>query len=222
MKPEKIQELDEQLTTARTAEAVRLLALAEEIGLLDYEATRKVLRARLVTVRDSLPRKPSRSARLARRLEDAKGVPQPRKDETRAKRIMGRFLIDQANHEPSLRVPLTVPLAEFLSRGGARVSNNNWALLTPVFQAWGASDPVPVGALRHRAESRVRIVLGAFALQLMDTDADLRRRLLPGIEPFLLSQPVRSQAENRRVLGEDIRRWNALDSLDRGLDEASH
>ena len=222
MKPERIQELDEQLTTARTAEAVRLLALAEEIGLLDYEATRKVLRARLVTVRDSLPRKPSRSARLARRLQDAKGVPQPRKDETRAKRIMGRFLIDQANHEPSLRVPLTVPLAEFLSRGGARVSNNNWALLTPVFQAWGAGDPVPVSALRHRVETRVRIVLGSFALHLMDTDGGLRRRLLPEIEPFLLCQPVRAQAENRRVLSDHICRWTALDDLDRGLDEAAN
>ncbi len=219
MKPEKIQGLDEQLRTARTAESVRLLALAEEIGLLDVEATRQVLRARLVIVRDSLPQKPSRSARLARRLQDARGAPRPRKDETRAKRIMGRFLIDQANHEPSMRVPLTVPLAGFLSRGGARVSNNNWALLTPVFQAWGAGDPVPVGALRHRAETRVRIVLGSFALHLMDMDADLRRRLLPEIEPFLLRQPVRAQAENRRVLSDYIRRWTAFDDLDPRLGE---
>ena len=214
MKAEKIRELEEQLHTARSAEAVRLLDIAEEIGLLDVKATRKVLRARLVTVRDSLPQKPSRSARLARRLQDAKGAPQPRKDETRAKVIMGGFLIAQANHKPSLRVPLTVPLAAFLSRGGARVSTNNWALLTPVFQAWGAGDPVPAGELRHRAETRGRIVLGAFALHLMDADADLRRRLLPEIEPFLLTQPVRSQAGNRRVLAPYIHRWTALQKLE--------
>lgn len=199
---------------ARSAEAVRLLAIAEEINLLDVEVTRKVLRACLVTIRDSLPQKPSRSARLARRLLDAKGAPQPRKDEMRAKLIMGEFLIAQANHKPSLRVPLTVPLAAFLSRGGARVSSANWALLTPVFQAWGAGDPAPAGELWHRAETRVFIVLGAFALHLMDADADLRRRLLPKMESFLLIQPVRTQAKNRRVLAPYIRRWTALQNLE--------
>ena len=221
MKAERIRELEEQLHTARTGDAVRLLAIAEEIGLLDIAATRPVLRKRLATIRDSLPQKPSRSARLARRLQDARGTPQPRKDESRAKLLMGGFLIAQANHKPSLRVPLTVPLTAFLSRGGARVSATNWALLMPVYQAWGSGEAVPAGELRYRAETRGRIVLGAFALHLMDSDADLRGRLLPEIEPFLLTHPVRAQAENWRVLAPYIRRWNALDSLDRTKDELS-
>ena len=214
MKPEMIEELEEQLNAVRTRDAVRLVAIAEDIGLLDIAATRPVLRARLITIRDSLPQKPSRSARLARRLQDARGTPRPRQDETRAKLFMGAFLIAQANDKPSLRVPLTVPLTMFLSRGGARVSASNWALLTPVYQAWGAGEAVPAGTLRYRTESRGRIVLGSFALHLMDSDADLRRRLLPEIEPFLLTHPVRAQAENRRVLAPHLRHWNALASLD--------
>ena len=70
--------------------------------------------------RRTLLPKPSRSAQIARRLQEATRAPRPRKDETRAKILLGGFLIAQTARMPSLRTRLVPALGAFLSRGEPR------------------------------------------------------------------------------------------------------
>ena len=203
--------LEARLSDLRQSEAIRFLAVADEVGLFDVALTRAQLRAGLAEWRRTLPSKPSRSAQIERRLQEATRAPQPRKDEGRARMLLGGFLVAETARVPSLRTRLVPALGAFLSRGEPRVSANNWKLLMPVYQAWGEGLPAPVGQLRWRAEKRGRIVLGAFAQHVMDEDAALRKLLLPEIDPFLAALDQRMDAGNRRVLAPWIERWSTLE-----------
>ena len=103
-------------------------------------------------------------------------------------------------------------LAAFLSRGSSRASANNWNAVMPVYQAWGAGEAAPEGALRHRAETRGQIVLGAYAQHVMDEDRELRKLLLPELDPFLAALDTRTDAGNRRVLAPWIAQWSSMES----------
>ena len=208
MKEETRRKLEAQLAELRQSEAIRFLAVADDVGLFDVALTRAELRTGLAEWRRTLPSKPSRSAQIARRLQEATKAPQPRKDETRAKILLGGFLVAQTARMPPLRTRLVPALGAFLSRGEPRVSATNWKLLMPVYQAWGEGLAAPVGQLRHRAETRGRVVLGAFAQHVMDEDAELRKLLLPEIDPFLAALDTRTDAENRRILAPWIERWS--------------
>ena len=203
--------LEAQLAELRQSEAIRFLAAADDVGLFDVALTRAQLRAGLAEWRRTLPSRPSRSAQIARRLQEATKAPQPRKDEVRAKILLGGFLVAQTARIPRLRTWLVPALGAFLSRGEPRVSATNWKLLMPVYQAWGEGLAAPVGQLRYKAEKRGRIVLGAFAQHVMDEDAELRKLLLPEIDPFLAALDTRMDAENRRILAPWIARWSTLE-----------
>ena len=174
--------------------------------------TRAQLRAGLAAFRRTLPPRPSRSAQIARRLQDADRAPRPRKDESRARILLGKFLLAQTVRMPSLRTRLVPELAAFLSRGRPRASENNWKVVMPVYQAWGAGEAAPAGKLSHRAETRGQIVLGAFAQHVMNEDRELRRLLLPEIDPFLATLDMRTDAENRRILAPWIAKWSTGNS----------
>ena len=87
----------------------------------------------------------------------------------------------------------------------------NWCHLMPVYQAWGEVLSAPVGQLRHRAITRNRIVLGAFARHIMDEDAESRKLMLPENDPFLAALDTCTDAENRRILAPWIARWSKLE-----------
>ena len=208
MKEEARRKLEAQLAELRQSEAIRFLAIADDVGLFDIAMTRAQLRAGLAEWRRTLPPTRSRSAQIARRLQDATKAPRPRKDEFRARILLGGFLVAQTAHMPALRIRLVPELGAFLSRGKPRVSATNWQLLMPVYQAWGEGLAAPEGQLRHRAEMRGRIVLGAFTQHIMDEDTELRNLLLPELDPFLATLDTRTDAENRRVLAPWIARWS--------------
>ncbi|MDE2773173.1 MAG: hypothetical protein OXI46_05640 [Gemmatimonadota bacterium] len=208
MKPVKRAKLEARLADLRTADAVRLLMVADDVGLLDIAMTHPQLRKALVALKRGLPTRPSRSAQIGRQLQDADAGPRHRKDDTRAKILMGGFLVAQTAHKPALRPRLVPGLAAYLARGGTRVSERNWQLMLPIYQAWGAGEPTPVGQLRWRAEAHVRIILGAFAIHILSEDPDLRQLLLPEIDPWLVAQPARTDRENRRVLEPWLIRWS--------------
>ena len=127
---------------------------------------------------------------------------------------MGGFLIAQTARHRDLRHDLLRPLTIFLSRGKSQASAAKWRLLLPVYQAWGDGKPAPEGQLRHRTETRGRIVLGTFAVDLLDDSADWRRRLLPEIEPFLAAAGARSRAENQRVMKPCLAKWKTAGAGD--------
>lgn len=209
MKEETRRKLEARLSELRQSEAIRFLAVADDAGLFDTAVTRAQLRAGLAELRRALPPKPSRSAQIARRLQDADKAPRPRKDESRAKILLGKFLLAQTARMPSLRIRLVPELAAFLSRGSSRASANNWNAVMPVYQAWGAGEAAPEGTVRHRAEARGQIVLGAYAQHVMDEDRELRRLLLPELDPFLAALDARTDAGNRRVLAPWIAKWSS-------------
>lgn len=211
MKEETRRELETRLSELRQSEAIRFLAVADDAGLFDTAVTRAQLRSGLAELRRKLPPKPSRSAQIARRLQDANKAPRPRKDESRAKILLGKFLVAQTARMPSLRIRLVPELAAFLSRGRSRASANNWKVLMPVYQAWGAGEAAPEGKLLHRAETRGQIVLGAYTQHIMDEDRELRKLLLPELDPFLATLDTRTDAENRRVLAPWIAKWSSGD-----------
>ena len=211
MKEKTRRKLEAQLARLRQSEAIRFLAVADDVGLFDIAMTRAELRAGLAEWRRTLLPKPSRSAQIARRLEEATKAPRPRKDETRAKILLGGFLVERTARMPSLRTRLVPALGAFLSRGEPRVTATNWKLVMPVYQAWGEGLAAPVGQLRYRAEVSGRIVLGAFTQQIMDDDAELRKLLLPELDPFLATLDTRTDAENRRILAPWIARWSTSD-----------
>ena len=212
MKGKTRRKLEERLSELRQSEAIRILAVADDVGLFDTAVTRAQLRAGLAELRRTLPPKPSRSAQVARRLQDADKAPRPRKDEFRARILLGKFLLVQTARRPSLRIRLVPELAAFLSRGRSRASANNWKVLMPVYQAWGAGEAAPEGSLHHRAETRGQIVLGAYAQHVMDEDGELRKLLLPELDPFLAALDTRTDAENRRVLAPWIAKWSSRDA----------
>lgn len=212
MKEETRRKLEERLSELRQSEAIRFLAVADDVGLFDTAVTRAQLRAGLAELRRTLPSKPSRSAQVARRLQDADKAPRPRKDESRARILLGKFLLAQTARMPSLRIRLVPELAAFLSRGRSRASANNWKVLMPVYQAWGAGEAAPEGTLRHRAETRGQIVLGAYAQNVLDEDRELRKLLLPELDSFLAGLDTRTDAGNRRVLAPWIAKWSSVDS----------
>ena len=211
MKEKTRRKLEAQLARLRQSEAIRFLAVADDVGLFDIAMTRAELRAGLAEWRRTLSPRPSRSAQIARRLEEATKAPRPRKDETRAKILLGGFLVERTARMPSLRTRLVPALGAFLSRGEPRVTATNWKLVMPVYQAWGEGLAAPVGQLRYRAEVSGRIVLGAFTQQIMDDDAELRKLLLPELDPFLATLDTRTDAENRRILAPWIARWSTSD-----------
>ena len=184
MKEKTRRELETRLSELRQSEAIRFLAVADDVGLFDTALTRAQLRAGLAEFRRTLPSKPSRSAQIARRLQDANKAPRPRKDEKRARILLGKFLVAQTARMPTLRTRLVPELAAFLSRGSSRTSANNWNAVMPVYQAWGAGEAAPEGSLHYRAEARGQIVLGAYTQHFMDEDRELRRLLLPELDPF--------------------------------------
>ena len=208
MKEEARRKLEARLAELRQSEAIRFLAVADDVGLFDIAMTRPQLRAGLAELRRTLPPKPSRSSQIARRLHEATKAPRPLKDEARVKILLGGFLVAQTARMPPLRTRLVPALGAFLSRGKPRVSETNWKLLMPVYQAWGEGLAAPAGKLRHRAEVSGRIVLGAFTQHVMDEDAELRKLLLPEIDPFLATLDARTDAENRRILAPWIARWS--------------
>ncbi|MCY3876316.1 MAG: hypothetical protein OXF88_18760 [Rhodobacteraceae bacterium] len=205
-------DLAEQLIAARTTDSIRLLAIAEEIGLLDRAMTRPALRKILRELKESLPTKPSRSAKLARRLRDSSPAPLSRRDETRAKILMGGFLVAQTDHEPALRKQLVPGLAAYVGGQSGRAAATNWSLILPIYKAWGAGERAPEGKLRYKTETRVRIILGAYGIHVMTNDAAVRQTLLPELEPFLAASAPAVAARNRRVLTPYISRWSELDA----------
>ena len=60
---------------------------------------------------------------------------------------------------------------------GSGVSKRNLQLMLSINQAWGASEPTPVGHLRYRVEAHVRIVLEAFAVHILTEDQHFRQVL---------------------------------------------
>ena len=110
MKEETRRKLEAQLARLRQSEAIRFLAVADDVGLFDIAMTRVELRAGLAEWRRTLLPKPLRSAQIARRLEEATRAPRPRKDETRARVLLGGFLVEQTARMPSLRARLVPAL----------------------------------------------------------------------------------------------------------------
>lgn len=66
MKPAWRQALEEELAASRVAEEVARLEVAADAGLFEADWTRATLAGAIGTLTAGLPRKPSRSAQLAR------------------------------------------------------------------------------------------------------------------------------------------------------------